>query len=1098
MKHFIRLLGAAVILSGPTGNAQPGAPTADAKFVPSITGKNSSIGNIYSPNLFDGSANINIPIYQFSNNHGSFGVSFSYNTKGVKVDEIAGKAGLHWTINAGGGISRVMRDLPDELNQVHQLPASPNGTIMTSVGRWGLYNMTSIPGNIQADGENDDFIVSVGGLNFTFKIGKDGYVFTHPNRRVKIEKLLTGELNFKITDESGNQYFFRPGDFNQGRVQNNAATNNTLLSYSYVSRWVIEKIIFAEGNQITYEYDETLTPKTTLYRKSQWQERLTDGAIIYIPSSWVKADQVTGDLVQLKAIRYPNGVTASFVYDTASPGIGQPVCATALKEVVISSGSENCTRFSLSKAYHVASHDPNPAVIVPYTPTCDFNNDTKLRMILTGIEIKSCDGTVTEPYYSFEYSSNKLPSRMSGGMDRFGYNNGAAQGIEDGYSVPQHTFAGASFGVNREVTADVNTMAAANLVKVKNALGGSVSFAYELHSGLQNTRSVSPEDPAFFLGVNDNDGLRIRSITETDKFHPGNSRIQNFIYSGGQRFLTGGYFHYLSDVGGSSSTGNLDKTAYTVGGYSISPRQLINGSNHGYSEVKVESRDQSGNLIGRTEYVFTNIITGTDTCYLKSGSRDYLQEPFTDKQYIKDWLVGLPLKTTQYDQFNHMVTRTTNTYSGTVDMSSSALLQPNVKTMRARTGQSINPFLDVIVATDTFLPYTGKVFLQETLTEKFPDGSPVISDKVSFGYDSRDRQKWIKTRNSKGEYILTEYVYNYDVVEGSGSGPLYDMKNNGIEKVISTERWSLGTSGLNRPEYKRLLDASINGLEYSNGTLRSKKLYTLNNGAPIDYSTYTGILATSPPSYRYNKILSAYSGTEVPSFKKTTEVMLFDEKGNPLEAKLRDLNSYKAMLWDTVTGDKLADVSNARYNEIAYTSFEILSTGATYPAGTFITDGRFTYQNSGLAAGAISGRFSYSLTPTGVNISVSGLTPNKPYIVSFWSKNGIPNFSGAGATVTLAALYATSGWTFYQGKFIPTNNGTMSFSSNSQIFMDEIRLFPADAMMQSWTYKPLCGATSTTDAAGRIIYLEYDKLGRPVLSRNQEGHILSKTEFFSN
>jgi len=206
------------------------------------------------------------------------------------------------------------------------------------------------------------------------------------------------------------------------------------------------------------------------------------------------------------------------------------------------------------------------------------------------------------------------------------------------------------------------------------------------------------------------------------------------------------------------------------------------------------------------------------------------------------------------------------------------------------------------------------------------------------------------------------------------------------------------------------------------------------------------------------------------------------------------------MIWDTITGNKLADVSNARYNEIAFTSFEVLSSGVTFPAGTNITDGRLSYSNSSLVigSGAISGRYAYALSPLSGTITLSGLTPGKPYIVSCWSKSGAPGFSGAGVTVAFSPLYATNGWTYYQGKFSPLNSGTMSFSSPTQIFIDEIRLFPADAMMESWTYKPLCGPTSHTDPAGRISYFEYDKFGRLVLKRNQEGKILSKTQYTIN
>jgi YD repeat-containing protein len=1111
MKNLIPLLGysVALLLGAFNSQAQPGTPGADSKLVPNVSGKNSSIGNIYSPNLFDGSANVSIPIYDFSNDHGSFGISFSYNTKGIKVDELSGKAGLHWDINAGGSITRVMKDLPDELDEQHTKAPGGVSPIMTAKGRLALYKMSSIPSTVQQDGESDDFIVSVGSLSFTFNLGKDGYVFTHPNRRAKIEYDGTGDhMTFKITDESGNQYFFVAGDLQKGTIINNDAPANNanqLLEYEYTSRWVIDKIIFTEGSVITYDYDRYDAPETILYLGNEWKESVVSNSLTNLngyPTPFVRMNNGPIGLAQLSAIHYPNGITASFVFDEYNSGT--EICVKPLKEVVIGSGEDNCIRYRLDKAYHIANNNPGAAVIGPYSPICDFNASYNGRMILQGIRILSCDETVSEPYYTFEYSTNRLPTRVSGSMDRFGYANEAATGVQIGSNIPKHTYNGTAYGTDRDVTTDVNVMAAANLVKVNNAYGGSVAFTYELHSGLQNIIPGLPTD-TLFLGKYDDDGLRVKSITETDKFYAGNARVKTYTYSGGQRFLTGGYFHFLSNVTGGSVTGSITETDYKVVSYSISPHQFISGSNHGYSNVTVESRDGLGNLFGRTEYSFTNFKTGTDTSYLNSGTKKYFEAPYTDKQYIKDWEIGLPIQVLEYDQNNLMASRTTNTYTTVTDLTTSLLFPDNIKTMRAQKGTNLNPFTDPVVATDVYRPYTGRAQLAVTQIEKFVNGGQAINDQVSYGYDSRNNLKWTKTKNSRGQFFSTEQVYNYEVVSGAGPGGtagianLYNMTGNGIEKVIGMERWKLGTTGTD-PYNRSLLDASITGYQYLSGRLLTKSLHALQTGSPIGYTTYTGLSAPGAVTARYNKIYTAYDGTTaVPSFQEATEVQLFDGKGNPLETKLLDLNSYKAMLWDTATGNKLADVSNAKYNEIAFTSFENKLPGSAYPAGVYTTVGRFTYEMAGInnSTGGISGRSVYQLSPSGIGtaISISGLTPNKAYIVGFWSKNGKPVFSGAGVTVTCDSLYATNGWTYYQGKFTPANTGTMSFISSSAIYMDEIRLFPADAMMQCWTYKPLCGATSSTDASGRITYYEYDKLGRAAIVRNQEGQILSRTQY---
>ena len=76
----------------------------------------SLIKNVSTPvNLYTGVASIDVPLYTVEANNGAqVPVSLNYQTKGIKVSEIAGVAGLGWHLNAGGSITRVMRDEADE------------------------------------------------------------------------------------------------------------------------------------------------------------------------------------------------------------------------------------------------------------------------------------------------------------------------------------------------------------------------------------------------------------------------------------------------------------------------------------------------------------------------------------------------------------------------------------------------------------------------------------------------------------------------------------------------------------------------------------------------------------------------------------------------------------------------------------------------------------------------------------------------------------------------------------------------------------------------------------------------------------------------
>lgn len=63
---------------------------------------------------FTGIPNIEIPLYTLQCGSHSLPISLSYHAGGVRPDQRPGWTGLGWTLNAGGCISRIVKDMPDE------------------------------------------------------------------------------------------------------------------------------------------------------------------------------------------------------------------------------------------------------------------------------------------------------------------------------------------------------------------------------------------------------------------------------------------------------------------------------------------------------------------------------------------------------------------------------------------------------------------------------------------------------------------------------------------------------------------------------------------------------------------------------------------------------------------------------------------------------------------------------------------------------------------------------------------------------------------------------------------------------------------------
>lgn len=69
--------------------------------------------NMFDMNLYTGKASVNIPIYEIKSGDISIPIALNYDTGGVKVDELSTSVGQNWSLMAGGSISRIIKDFPD-------------------------------------------------------------------------------------------------------------------------------------------------------------------------------------------------------------------------------------------------------------------------------------------------------------------------------------------------------------------------------------------------------------------------------------------------------------------------------------------------------------------------------------------------------------------------------------------------------------------------------------------------------------------------------------------------------------------------------------------------------------------------------------------------------------------------------------------------------------------------------------------------------------------------------------------------------------------------------------------------------------------------
>ncbi|MCC8409340.1 hypothetical protein LJ707_10385 [Mucilaginibacter sp. UR6-1] len=197
----------------------------------------------------------------------------------------------------------------------------------------------------------------------------------------------------------------------------------------------------------------------------------------------------------------------------------------------------------------------------------------------------------------------------------------------------------------------------------------------------------------------------------------------------------------------------------------------------------------------------------------------------------------------------------------------------------------------------------------------------------------------------------------------------------------------------------------------------------------------------------------------------------YDSKGNPL-AVSQDKGAIAKYIWGYKNSYPVAEIKNAGPDSIAYTSFEDEGTG------------RWTIASAqrDLTQG-LTGKVSYNLSNG--NINKGGLATTKTYRVSYWRKS--TSALAISGTISGAVKGATiNGWTYFEHRISGQSTVTLTGTGN----IDEVRLYPNDAQMTTYTYDPGVGVTSITDAKNQVSYFEYDSAQRLLNVKDAEGNIL--------
>jgi len=350
-----------------------------------------------------------------------------------------------------------------------------------------------------------------------------------------------------------------------------------------------------------------------------------------------------------------------------------------------------------------------------------------------------------------------------------------------------------------------------------------------------------------------------------------------------------------------------------------------------------------------------------------------------------------------------------------------------------------------------------KELLTSTVTTEYDNtgANPLVSTvNYTYGNYAHMQPTQITSTGSDQQVNIQKMSYPLDYSLTASSNDALGIRNLQNLHVI--------TSPVEKSGYKQNPDGT-------NTRLVSAAYTSYHTTLPLPGDIYT--MELSSPLTNFSAATVQSGDIVKDSRYKKQLTFQYDGKAHTVaQQKVNDLRS--SYIWDYSGVYPVAEAKNADTGSIAYTSFEADGTGK-WTIGSSARDN----------TAAITGARCYALNS---DISRMGLVSSNTYMVSYWTQNASA-FSISGTVTGYPIKGKTvNGWTYYVHKV--TGQSTITLSGTGRI--DELSLYPAGAVMTTYTYQPMVGITSQSDAVGKITYYEYDGLQRLLRIKDMDGNIL--------
>jgi YD repeat-containing protein len=370
--------------------------------------------------------------------------------------------------------------------------------------------------------------------------------------------------------------------------------------------------------------------------------------------------------------------------------------------------------------------------------------------------------------------------------------------------------------------------------------------------------------------------------------------------------------------------------------------------------------------------------------------------------------------------------------------------------------------------------------IEVNYSSQFPgDLSRAVVTETSYQYSTTHLQPvTIVQRNGvRSNIIRRKYPLDYSSV------PVVSNPITEGEKAAQGLRLLQEKHIINSPieEYQHVKEFNVSG-QVVLDSIVSGTLYSYRPDKPLLNTVYNLELKEPAPRSSFSESgINNMDFTQDLRYESKFSINQYDASGNILQMQ-KDKGYEYSFIWDYNATYPIAEVKNSISTATAYTSFE--SDGL----GNFNFDRAYIVNTA-----ASTGKKAYSFN--GANLlTKSGLISTRTYIVSYRTKNTTAfSIAGTQAGYPISSqVIGMGGWKYFEHRV----SGQAQITIGGNGLIDELRVYPVNAQMTTYTYDPGIGITSATDANNQTVYYDYDKLGRLITVKDSQGKIL-KTYVYS-